>query len=191
MSRRLFLTAAALMLAGAAGMVRAANARQQAGPTGAHAFSFTDIDGAPMPLSQFAGKAVLIVNTASRCGFTGQYAGLQTLWERYRDRGLVVIGVPSDDFNQELDTAAEVKHFCELNYGVDFPLTAITPVTGDRAHPFYAWAAKAMGARLAPRWNFHKYLLDGDGRLVGAFATGVSPTSRSITTAVEQALARS
>lgn len=190
MSRRLFLTATAIMLAGTAGMLRAATSQQRRGPAGAHEFGFTDIDGAPMPLAQFAGRPVLVVNTASRCGFTGQYAGLQTLWERYRDRGLVVIGVPSDDFNQELDSAAEVKDFCELNYGVDFPLTTITRIKGSNAHPFYAWAAQAMGQRMAPRWNFHKYLIDGEGRLVGAFATSVSPTSSSITDAVEQALSR-
>jgi glutathione peroxidase len=190
MSRRLFLTATALVLAGAAGMLRAAASQPGESPRGAHDFSFTDIDGAPLPLSQFRGRPVLVVNTASRCGFTGQYAGLQALWERYRDAGLVVLGVPSDEFNQELASDAEVKSFCELNYGVDFPLTTITSIKGNDAHPFYAWAERVMGARMAPRWNFHKYLIDGEGRLVGSFATSVSPTSSSITNAVEQALSR-
>lgn len=185
MMRRLFLAAAAAALAGPslAAPPRASSAR-------AHEFSFTDIDGNPMPLAQFAGRPMLIVNTASQCGFTGQYAGLQSLWTRYRDRGLVVIGVPSDDFRQELSSDEAVKRFCELNYGVDFPLTAITAIRGRNAHPFYAWAADVMGARLAPRWNFHKYLVSGDGRLVAAFATGVTPTSNTVTSAVERLLPR-
>jgi glutathione peroxidase len=183
MIRRTFLAAAGVMLAGGTSAVRARESSRRA-----HEFSFTDIDGAPMPLAQFEGRPLLVVNTASRCGFTGQYDGLQTLWERYRDRGLVVIGVPSDDFRQELDSNAAVKDFCEMNYGIDFPMTGITSVKGARAHPFYAWAADVMG--LAPRWNFHKYLVDGNGRLVASFATPVEPTSRQVTDAVEQVLAR-
>lgn len=182
MIRRAFLSAAAALLA-----VPAAAAQPQARDSAqrAHDFCFTDIDGNPMPLAQFRGRPMLVVNTASRCGFTGQYAGLQSLWTRYRDRGLVVIGVPSDDFRQELSDATAVRNFCELNYGVDFPLTEISRVTGRGAHPFYAWAAEVMGARSAPRWNFHKYLIDGEGRLVAAFGTGVEPLSAQITAAVE------
>lgn len=187
MMRRLFLAAAAAALAGPSVSSptppRATSAR-------AHDFSFTDIDGNPLSLAQFSGRPVLVVNTASRCGFTGQYAGLQTLWTRYRDQGLVVIGVPSNDFRQELSNEAAVRDFCELNYGVDFPLTEITGVKGPQAHPFYAWAAEVMGSRLAPRWNFHKYLVDGDGRLVAAFATGVEPLSRTVTSAIERLLPR-
>ena len=183
MIRRTFLAAAGAMLAGGTSTTRARESSRRA-----HEFSFTGIDGEAMPLSQFAGRAMLVVNTASRCGFTGQYDGLQALWERYRDRGLVVIGVPSDDFRQELDSNAAVKDFCEMNYGIDFPMTAINHVKGRQAHPFYAWAAEVMG--IAPRWNFHKYLVDGDGRLVASFATSVEPLSRQITDAVEQALSR-
>ena len=186
MIRRAFLAAAAALIAvpASAAQPRARDSAQRA-----FDFSFTDIDGNPMPLAQFRGRPMLVVNTASRCGYTPQYEGLQKLWTRYRNRGLMVIGVPSDDFRQELSSAEAVKNFCELNYGVDFPLTEISRVTGPKAHPFYAWAAQVMGARSAPRWNFHKYLLDGDGRLVAAWGTGVEPLSREITTAVEGLLA--
>lgn len=187
MLRRLFLAAAAAAIAGPSLAVQP-KVRQSTGR--AHDFTFTDIDGDPMPLGQFAGRPMLVVNTASRCGFTGQYAGLQTLWTRYRDRGLVVIGVPSNDFRQELSDESAVRNFCELNFGVDFLLTEITRVTGQNAHPFYRWAAEVMGTRLAPRWNFHKYLVDGDGRLVAAFATGVEPTSAQVISAIERLMPR-
>ncbi len=134
---------------------------------GAHAFGFTGIDGAPLPLSGYAGKAVLVVNTASRCGFTGQYRALQALWSDYRGRGLVVLGVPSNDFGgQEPGSEAEIRAFCGEDYGVDFPLTAKTPVRGPEAHPFYRWARAEAGGLAAPKWNFHKYLIAPDGRLV-------------------------
>jgi glutathione peroxidase len=111
------------------------------------------------------------------------------LQDRYGDRGLVVLGVPSDDFGgQELATEAEVKDFCEVNFNISFPMTAITPVRGKSAHPFYTWAMAELGAKNAPRWNFHKYLVDGNGRLVTAFATGVDPVSGPVTEAIEALL---
>jgi glutathione peroxidase len=183
-SRRLVLAAATLGLAATAGLVgRVAPAR--AGGGTAHDFAFPGIAGGEVRLADYAGKAVLVVNTASRCGFTGQYEGLQALWERYRDRGLVVLGVPSDDFNQELSSEAAVKDFCEATYAIDFPMTAITAVKGRDAHPFYAWAARQAGA---PRWNFHKYLVGPDGRMVESFATSTEPTAGRLTAAVERAL---
>lgn len=155
----------------------------------AFAFSFTGITGEPMPLSQFAGKAVLVVNTASQCGFTQQYADLQRVWQTYRDRGLVVLGVPSNDFGgQEPGTEAEIKAFCEVNFDVDFPLTAKEHVKGSSAHPFYRWAADQVGALATPKWNFHKYLIAPDGRLVGWFSTVTRPTSQAVTSAIEQHL---
>ena len=155
----------------------------------AHSFAFTSIDGDPLPLSQFQGQAVLLVNTASRCGFTRQYGELQSVWQRYRDSGLVVLGVPSNDFGgQEPGTEAEIKDFCEVNFAVDFPLTAKTAVRGADAHPFYVWAAGELGAAAAPRWNFHKYLIGRDGRLVGWFATATAPTSERVLAAIEAAL---
>jgi glutathione peroxidase len=156
---------------------------------GAHGFEFTSIAGAPLPLETYKGKAVLVVNTASRCGYTPQYADLQTVWERYRDRGLVVLGVPSNDFGgQEPGTEAEIKQFCEVNFNVDFPMTSKVRVTGDGSHPFYRWAAAVLGADAAPRWNFHKYLIAPDGRLVGWFSTPTAPTSEEVTRAIESHL---
>lgn len=155
----------------------------------AFGFSFTSITGEPMPLAHFAGKVILVVNTASQCGFTQQYADLQRVWQMYRDRGLVVLGVPSNDFGgQEPGTEADIKAFCEVNFDVDFPLTAKEHVKGSAAHPFYRWAAQQVGALATPKWNFHKYLIAPDGRLVGWFSTVTRPTSQAVITAIEQHL---
>lgn len=158
----------------------------------AHSFEFTAIEGGPLPLSQYEGKAVLVVNTASFCGFTHQYEGLQALWETYRDRGLVVIGVPSNDFgNQEPGSEDEIKEFCEGTYGIDFPLTRKEQVKGRDAHPFYRWARDTLGSAKAPRWNFHKYLVGPDGYLVDGFGTTVAPDSAELTREVEKLLPNS
>jgi len=155
----------------------------------AHDFSFSTIDGDPMSMSQFAGKAVLVVNTASKCGFTGQYAGLEALWDAYKDKGLVVLGVPSNDFGgQEPGTEAEIKQFCEANFDVSFPMTAKTVVKGQGAHPFYVWAKKTKGGLAAPKWNFHKYLIGPDGTLVDWFATTTGPSASKVTKAIENVL---
>lgn len=157
----------------------------------AHDFSFTSIEGEPLPLSRFQGKVLMVVNTASLCGFTRQYGGLQDVWTHYRDRGLVILGVPSNDFGgQEPGSEAEIKNFCEVNFDVDFPLTEKEHVTGDGAHPFYAWALAELGSEARPRWNFHKYLVGPDGRLVGWFPTRTEPTSAELTSAIEVQLAR-
>lgn len=160
-----------------------------AGEMTAHDFAFPGIEGDTVRLADYAGRPVLVVNTASECGFTPQYDGLQALWQAYRDRGLTVVGVPSDDFGgQELDDEAAVKEFCEVNFAIDFPMTAITPVKGTSAHPFYAWARGALGAANAPRWNFHKYLVGPNGRLIAAFPTGTEPMSAEVREAVERLL---
>ena len=152
-------------------------------------FSFTAIDGNSLPLSSFKGKAVLLVNTASHCGFTSQYGELQALWRRYRDRGFVVLGVPSNDFGgQEPGTNTEIKTFCEVNFDVDFPLTEKVHVKGEKAHAFYTWAEKELGALAKPRWNFHKYLIAPDGRLVDWFSSVTSPNSTRLTQALESVL---
>jgi glutathione peroxidase len=152
-------------------------------------FDFTAIDGKPLPLSDYAGKAVLVVNTASMCGYTPQYADLQSLWERYRDRGLVVLGVPSNDFGgQEPGGAEQIKDFCEVNFSVDFPMTDKQSVTGPNAHPFYRWAGAELGAAAAPRWNFHKYLVAPDGRMATWFPTATSPRADQVIKAVEAVL---
>jgi glutathione peroxidase len=159
-------------------------------PKNAHSISFTAIDGAALPLSKFKGKAVLVVNTASECGYTPQYKDLEALWKRYRERGLVVLGVPCNDFGaQEPGSEKQIQSFCEVNYGVDFPLTAKARVTGNDAHPFYKWAAEVAGEAAAPRWNFHKYLVGPDGELVAWFPTKTSPAAKDVTAAIESALA--
>jgi glutathione peroxidase len=166
-----------------------------AGPAAAsgsmHGFSFTSIDGAPLPMSGFAGQAVLVVNTASFCGFTRQYGALQQVFETYRARGLVVLGVPSNDFgNQEPGTAAEIKQFCEVNFAVDFPLTEKQVVRGDAAHPFFRAVVAELGPEAAPRWNFHKFLVAPDGRLAGTWPSRVEPDAPELIAAIEAALPR-
>lgn len=166
-------------------------ARQQHMTPSAFDFSFPSIDGAQLNLSDYRGKALLVVNTASRCGFTPQYTALQTLWSDYRDKGLVVIGVPSDNFGgQELDSDAEVKQFCEVNFDIDFPMTAITQVKGNSAHPFYKWANEQVGMVGKPKWNFHKYLIGRDGQVIDWFASTTAPDGDKIRHAVQGALAQ-
>jgi glutathione peroxidase len=170
-------------------LVLAAGNPVSAQAANAHDFRFTAIDGQELPLAKFKGKAILVVNTASECGFTPQYEGLQAVWRAYRGRGLVVLGVPSNDFGgQEPGSNADIKKFCEVNFNVDFPLTEKQKVTGADAHPFYKWAAETLGPGAAPRWNFHKYLVAPDGRLVEAFATRVPPQSPTVKQAVEAVL---
>jgi len=155
----------------------------------AHAFDFVSIEGDPLPMASFAGKAVLVVNTASHCGFTNQYAALQEIWRQYRDKGLVVLGVPSNDFgSQEPGSETEIKTFCEVNYGIDFPMTSKVRVKGAAAHPFYRWAASQFGPQAKPRWNFHKYLIAPDGQLVDWFSTVTGPSSARVLNAVERVL---
>lgn len=148
------------------------------------------IDGKPMPLSQWRGKVLLIVNTASFCGYTRQYEGLQALWEKYEKKGLVVVGVPSNDFGgQEPKAESEIAEFCKGAFNVSFPLTAKQFVKGENAHPFYKWARVALrGAE--PRWNFHKYLVGRDGRLIAGYPSATEPQSPTLISAVEAALAK-
>ena len=142
----------------------------------------------PTGLCQFQGKVLLVVNTASKCGFTPQYEGLEKLHKRYKDRGLVVIGFPSDDFGgQEPGTNKEIADFCQANFGVSFPMFTKTKVSGRQAHPFYQQLAKASGSR--PSWNFHKYLIDRRGEKVLAFDSGVTPSDAKLVGEVERLLA--
>lgn len=154
----------------------------------AYDFTVPGIDGTPMPLAQWRGKALLAVNTASLCGFTNQYAGLQAIWSQYRERGLVVIGVPSDDFDQELASEQEIREFCSVNFAIDFPMTARLAVTGDKADPLYAWLRERLGPDSTPRWNFHKYLIDSSGQPVAWYSSLTNPTSDTLRNAIEAAL---
>ncbi len=148
--------------------------------------SFANIDGGTLNLSEWAGQPILVVNTASQCGFTGQYAGLQRLYDTYKSRGLVVLAVPSDDFNQELGTAEEIKEFCEISFGLDLPMADITRVRGSRAHPFYQAVRAETG--FVPRWNFNKVLIGPDGAVVDTWGSSAKPMSSAIRSTIEPLL---
>lgn len=155
----------------------------------AYDYTFETLDGRPLPLSEYKGKVILVVNTASKCGFTPQYKGLEALYQRFKGRGLVILGVPSNDFGeQEPGTAADIKKFCELNYGVTFPMTTKQVVTGDDAHPFFLWAREQLGFGSAPKWNFHKYLIGTDGKPVDFFLSTTTPDSKKLVSAIEDLL---
>ena len=151
-------------------------------------FTIESISGDEIPLAHYKDKVVLLVNTASQCGFTPQYAGLQKIYDRYKDDGFVVLGVPSDDFNQELSSDDDVKKFCEIRYGVNFPLTSIQKIKGDGAHPLYKWISGNTSVIGQPRWNFHKYLISKEGQILNWFSSMTSPTSEGLLKQVEEAL---
>jgi glutathione peroxidase len=178
--RRIFLSVALSLAARPA-------AAAPASPISAAAFSFATDQGTEIHLADWAGRPILVVNTASLCGFTPQYAGLQQVWTRFRDRGLVVLGVPSNDFGgQEPGTPDEIEATTN-RYGVTFPLAAKVPVTGPKAHPFYKWAAlERPGER--PSWNFHKYLVGRDGHIAAVFATAIEPTDARVIAAIVREL---
>ncbi|MEM7723583.1 MAG: glutathione peroxidase [Pseudomonadota bacterium] len=173
MHRRTVLTAALTLPF--AGLARAANG-----------FRFDSIDGGEYVLDDWRGRPVLVVNTASLCGFTYQYDALQTLQDTYADQGLVVLAVPSDDFAQELGSEEEVAEFCEVNFNLTLPMTTITPVRGRDAHPFYAWLRDEE--RFVPNWNFNKVLLDGAGRVVGHYGSNTDPMSPRLRREIEALL---
>ena len=159
------------------------------GPNSAFDFTMKTIDGKPMPFAQYKGKVLLVVNTASFCGYTPQYEGLQQLQDSYKAKGFTVIGVPSGDFgSQEYEKAGEIKTFCESKFGIKFPLTEKSVVSGPGAAPFYRWAATTLGQDKTPQWNFHKYLIGRDGRLIAAFPSKSTPMSPEVTGAVASAL---
>ncbi len=149
-------------------------------------FSFPSIDGGELDLATWRGQPVLVVNTASRCGYTRQYDGLQELYDTYRERGLVVLAVPSNDFRQELASDEEVKDFCEVNFGLNFPMTTITSVRGETAHPFYKWLEAESG--FSPSWNFNKVLIAPDGSVAATFGSNARPMSRTVTSAITELL---
>lgn len=156
----------------------------------AHDHHFDAIDGGAIALADYAGQAVLVVNTASECGYTPQYADMQALWARYRDKGLVVLGVPSNDFGaQEPGGEADIQAFCAANYGVDFPMTAKQTVVGGDAHPFYRWIVDEIGEGAAPKWNFHKYLVGPDGEFAGVWPSDVGPLDDEITSTIDALIA--
>jgi glutathione peroxidase len=157
--------------------------------TTAHDFTFRSIDGEPLPMSKFKGNAVLVVNVASQCGLTPQYTGLEELWRARRDKGLVILGVPANDFGaQEPGTENEIKTFCETRFAVDFPMTAKEHIIGGEAHPLYKWIAGELGEDAAPKWNFHKYLIAKDGTIAGTFGSRTEPNAPDLVAAIDTAL---
>jgi glutathione peroxidase len=183
-----------IMTAGLAAIALPASARIAAAQTPisritAYGFSFPALEGGDIRLGDFAGRPFLVVNTASQCGYTPQYGGLQELWNQFHGRGLMIVGVPSNDFGgQEPGGAKEIAETAQHQYGASFPIAAKTVVKGANAHPFYKWAAEARPKEL-PRWNFHKYLVGRDGYIADVFAESVEPTDTRIKTAIARALA--
>ena len=156
----------------------------------AYDFTLPAIDGGALALADYAGQPILLVNTASQCGFTGQYEGLQALWSAYREKGLVVLGVPSNDFGgQEPSQADDIKAFCEVNFNVDFPMSDKLVVRGDKAHPLYQWLRAELGDKARPKWNFYKYLINAEGRAVSYYSSMTKPNSRKLRRAIDDVLA--
>ena len=155
----------------------------------AHRFTFPGLTGGTLNLAEYKGKAVLVVNTASFCGFTPQYEGLEHVYKEYKGKGLVVLGVPSNDFGaQEPGSEKEIQSFCSTNYAVDFPMTGKQTVIGGTAHPFYRWVVDEAGEAAAPKWNFHKVLIGKNGELAGIFGSRTDPADKDLTTAIDGAL---
>jgi len=151
-------------------------------------FKIESISGEIINLNEYKGKTVLIVNTASYCGFTKQYDELQELWDLYKSKGLIVLGVPSNSFNQEKKNNANVKEFCEVNFSINFPLTTITEVKGENAHEIFQWAKNNHGISAVPKWNFHKILINKEGKVEDTFASFTKPMSKKITNKIEEIL---
>ena len=154
----------------------------------AYDFSFKDLDGSELNLKEFKNKVLVVTNVASRCGFTSQYEDLQTIWESYQDKGLVVIGVPSNSFNQEPGSNDEIKNFCEAKFGISFQMTQKVEVKGENAHPFYKWANENFGNNAIPKWNFHKIVIGKNGKVFDTFASMTKPTSKKFIKSIEQAV---
>ncbi len=151
-------------------------------------FKIKSISGENINLSKYKNKVILVVNTASYCGFTKQYSDLQDLWQKYKSKGLVVLGIPSNSFNQEKNLDSEVKKFCEVNFDIDFPLTTITDVKGKNAHEIYKWAEKNYGKSAIPKWNFYKILINKEGKIEDTYSSFTNPNSDKILKKIEKIL---
>ena len=151
-------------------------------------FNIEGINGEVIDFKEYKGKVVLIVNTASYCGFTNQYDDLQKLWDMYKSRGLIVLGIPSDSFNQEKKSDDEVKKFCEVNFNINFPLSSITEVKGKNAHNLFKWAKENHGKSAIPKWNFYKILINKEGKIEDTFSSFTKPLSKKITDKIENIL---
>ena len=151
-------------------------------------FKIESITGETIDFNEYKNKVILIVNTASYCGFTKQYTDLQELWDKYKSRGLIVLGVPSNSFNQEKNKNSEVKEFCQVNFNINFPLSAITEVKGDNAHDLFKWAKNNHGKSAIPKWNFHKILINKEGKVEDTFTSFTNPMSEKLVSKIENIL---
>ena len=151
-------------------------------------FKIESITGETINFDEYKNKVILIVNTASYCGFTKQYTDLQELWDKYKSRGLIVLGVPSNSFNQEKNKNSEVKEFCKVNFNINFPLSAITEVKGDNAHDLFKWAKNNHGKSAIPKWNFHKILINKEGKVEDTFTSFTNPMSKKLVGKIENIL---
>jgi glutathione peroxidase len=151
-------------------------------------FNIESITGETINLSDYKNKVILVVNTASYCGFTKQYSELQELWDLYKSKGLVVLGIPSNSFNQEKNNNKDVKEFCEINFNINFPITAITNVKGENAHELFKWAKDNHGKSAIPKWNFHKILINKEGKVEDTFVSFTKPMSKKILNKIEKIL---
>ena len=153
----------------------------------AYDFNFKDLDGSTLKLSEYKNKVIVVVNVASQCGFTKQYEDMQKVWEKYEKSGVVMLGVPSNDFgNQEPGNNSEIKKFCEAKFGITFPITEKVSVKGENAHPFFKWAKKNYGNSAVPKWNFHKILIDKSGKVAETFTSITNPSSKKFIKSVEK-----
>ena len=154
----------------------------------AYDFKFNGIEGNSINLKDYENKVIVVVNVASRCGFTNQYEDLQTLWSNYREKGLVVLGVPTNNFKQEPGSNKEIKDFCETNFNINFPMTSITEVKGENSHELFKWAEKNYGKSAIPKWNFHKILINKEGKIEETYNSFTKPMSKKITSKIESLL---
>ena len=155
----------------------------------AYDFKFQDLDGSALNLSEYKGKVVVVVNVASQCGFTNQYEDMQNVWEQYQSRGIVMLGVPSNDFGkQEPGSNEDIKNFCEAKFGISFPMTEKVSVKGADAHPFYIWAEKNHGKSAVPKWNFHKIIINKEGKIEKTFSSITNPSSKKFIEVIENLL---
>ena len=153
----------------------------------AYDFEFKDLDGSSLNLSSYRGKVVVVVNVASQCGFTNQYEDMQNIWEKYQSKGIVILGVPSNDFGkQEPGSNNDIKNFCEAKFGISFPMTEKVSVKGSNAHPFYIWARENHGKTAIPKWNFHKIIIDKNGKIAETFSSITNPSSKKFISALEK-----
>ena len=152
-------------------------------------FKFNDLDGSPLNLSEYKNKVIVVINVASQCGFTKQYEDMQKVWKKYQSKGIVMLGIPSNDFGkQEPGNNKEIKNFCEAKFGITFPMTEKVSVKGENAHPFYKWAEQNHGKSAVPKWNFHKIIIGKDGKIADTFASITNPSSNRFIKSIEMAL---